>query len=319
MGNSPNGLALAYQALVEAGGSDQQTANFEAVLAHMSQGVCMFDSEQQLILCNRQYMDIYQLPESLAKPGVTLREILQSRIAQGNFPKIEPEVYIDDRMQAVINATPHTALHELRDGRVIAVGHEPMANGGWLTTHDDVSKIFSLQKEIIHLAFHDQVTGLPNRRKLHDVLTGALKRRETVNHFALLYIDLDDFKQVNDTLGHAAGDSVLSKVADRLMRCITVTDLVARIGGDEFAIVLNSVVGIQDVEEFADKVIAAISAPQVIQKQSVKVGASIGIVHFHGQELTCDDMLKGADTAMYSAKRSGGRCCNTFAPHLSEL
>lgn len=281
-----------------------RSASFETVLAHMSQGVCMFDAEQRLVVCNHRYLEIYGIAEGLLQPGVTLREVLERRINAGNVPMMSAEDYIADRMKAVRDAVPHSAIHRLRDGRMIAVGHQPMADGGWLTTHDDVTQIYTLQQEIAHLAYHDQLTELPNRRKLNEALDEALVC--SGRRFALMLMDLDGFKTINDSLGHSAGDRLLQAVGRRLRRCIRDGDLVARIGGDEFAILCAEGESRREVSRLAQRVVRDIAAPFVIDGLPQHVRASIGIAVAQCARTDRDELLRHADMAMYEAKRTGG-------------
>jgi diguanylate cyclase (GGDEF)-like protein/PAS domain S-box-containing protein len=160
-----------------------------------------------------------------------------------------------------------------------------------------------------HLANHDPLTGLPNRRLFFARTHGALARARRIGQpLALLFIDLDGFKPVNDRLGHDAGDQVLRVTAERLTGCLRASDLVARIGGDEFTVLLEGAGSVADVERIADKLIHAVSAEITLGRQTLSVGASIGIALFPQDADDAQDLLKAADDALYRAKHAGRGC-----------
>jgi len=165
-----------------------------------------------------------------------------------------------------------------------------------------------LHAELLRAARHDDLTGLPNRRLFADRLASALTRAErNGRHLALLYVDLDDFKQVNDTQGHAAGDALLRETALRLTACVRETDTVARLGGDEFVLILDEIHGPDDAAAVAAKIRNAMTPPVAIGDQALPMRASIGIACYpeHGTDAT--QLMKHADATMYRDKRTGER------------
>jgi len=171
---------------------------------------------------------------------------------------------------------------------------------------EDITELKRLQDQMAHMAHHDQLTGLPNRFLFLDRLGQMLaqaKRRDT--SFAVLYLDLDDFKAVNDTRGHAAGDSLLTAVAQRLMGCVRETDTVSRMGGDEFTILLADIHDMADVERIVDMILKAISNPFTIGEVECSVGVSIGVAIYPLDGLDTDPLLSAADTALYKVKAEG--------------
>lgn len=281
-------------------------SHFEAILSHMSQGVCLFDGAHRLVVCNQKYVDIYELPPQLAQPGTHIKDLLWGRIHHGNFPEMDPQDYIENRMQAVYDKQDRTEIHHMRNGRVIAVGHRPMQDGGWLTTHEDITELYALQKDIRHLAYHDPLTDLPNRVSLGEELDRALARSREGEAFALLFLDLDGFKQVNDVHGHSAGDQLLVAAARRLRNCVRTSDMVARLGGDEFAIVQSSRAIPDDAEALAQRIISELSKPFDFDGMKFEISTSIGISFAAGRVVSRDEILIEADSAMYEAKRAGG-------------
>ena len=183
---------------------------------------------------------------------------------------------------------------------------EPAIRGIVLTTRD-VTERENLRLELAHRATHDDLTGLPNRALFADRLQHALARRPETDLLdrAVLFLDLDGFKTVNDSLGHLAGDEVLRAVADRLLACLRAADTVARLGGDEFAVVLEDVRGLPQVEEVADRILEAVARPIPVSGQEMQLTASLGIA-IARPDVSPEDLLREADNAMYLAKRRGG-------------
>lgn len=171
---------------------------------------------------------------------------------------------------------------------------------------EDITELKRLQAELDHMARHDVLTGLPNRALFRDRLEQALmqsKRRKTA--CALLYLDLDGFKPVNDTYGHETGDALLVAVARRLQECVRESDTVARMGGDEFTVVLTNLNDGQSVERISHALLASLSNPFVIDRTSVTIGASIGVSVYPGDGTTVNELLSAADGAMYRVKNQG--------------
>jgi len=185
----------------------------------------------------------------------------------------------------------------------------------FIAVKEDITERKRLDERIRHMALHDNLTGLPNRRLFRDRINQCIARaRRNKKTFALLYIDLDGFKPVNDTLGHEAGDEVLKKVAERLKICMRESDTASRVGGDEFVAILQDIGASEDAELVAQKIITRFSEPFVVCDHKVVVGASIGISVYPTDGTENDVLVKKADAAMYKAKKSGG---NMFMYYLS--
>ncbi len=189
-------------------------------------------------------------------------------------------------------------------------------------THMDITHRKSTEEEIKHLAFYDVLTGLPNRRLLLDRLAHAMASSvRTGGHGALLFIDLDNFKTINDTLGHDEGDKLLSEVAIRLIGCVRVSDTVARLGGDEFVIMLESLdknieQAFKQIEVVGEKILTALNMPYKLTTQDFHNTPSIGVTLFTGHQDSLDELLKRADMAMYQAKAAGRNCLRFFNPAM---
>jgi diguanylate cyclase (GGDEF)-like protein len=278
----------------------------DIALNNMAQGLCMFDAEQKLIVCNERYAQMYDLPAHLAKPGTLLAEILQHRIDLGNFTLPEPGQGVGQMATTIATRTGNTALsQELSDGRVIAVSHQARAAGGWVAVHEDITERRRTEAKIAYLARHDVLTDLPNRMLFREHLEIALGRVQRGEQFGVLCLDLDHFKGVNDTLGHPVGDVLLKAVAQRLRQCVAEGDTVARLGGDEFVVVCPDIVDSETRRDVPRRLLDALCRPIVLEPATVCVTASIGVIEA-GEEADPTDLIRGADAAMYRAKRAGG-------------
>jgi diguanylate cyclase (GGDEF)-like protein len=215
---------------------EQVNGRLDVALNNMTHGLCMFNAHRQLIVCNDTYGRMYDLPPALVEPGTAYQRIYDHRIKIGNGSLATPEEIAAEAANGSADG-PCAFTQELMDGRIIAISQQPMPDGGWVAVHEDVTERRRAEAKIAYLARHDTVTGLPNRVKFREHLEQNFANLREEQKFAVLCLDLDHFKQVNDTLGHPVGDQLLKCVAERLHSCIQDTDLVARIGGDEFAIV----------------------------------------------------------------------------------
>ncbi len=192
------------------------------------------------------------------------------------------------------------------------------AVGGIVINHRDVTERKVLEAQLTRQAFHDALTGLPNRALFTDRVSHALRRRARQHRgVVVLFVDLDDFKAINDSLGHQAGDRVLQEVGERLRTTVRPGDTVARLGGDEFAFLLEDVADPRDADDVADRVATALAAPMAVGGVEVALRASVGIA-LAGDGDAAADLLRDADTAMYTAKARGGGAYERFAPAMRE-
>jgi diguanylate cyclase (GGDEF)-like protein len=205
---------------------------------------------------------------------------------------------------------------ETPDRRSIQVVNEPLADGGWVATHEDITERRRADERITHLAHYDALTDLPNRASFHETLKQELARIAPDEQLAVLYIDIDQFKSVNDTLGHLIGDELLRSVAVSLSRCVRATDFVARLGGDEFAIVQTAVKTPDEVTDLLTQVFDAIREPFECLGHQVTTDASIGVALAPQHGVDLDQILKNADLAMYAAKSAGRRTYRFFEPEM---
>ncbi|MGY8710429.1 EAL domain-containing protein [Bradyrhizobium sp. 18BD] len=277
----------------------------------MTQGLLMFDQDERLIVCNRRYIEMYRLSTDIVKPGAYFRNVIQHRYDAGSFEG-DVDAYCDGILASVDQT--HSAIVETADGRLIEIKNQPATAGGWLATHDDVTARIRADERIAHMAHYDALTDLPNRVLMRSHLERRVAELAEGKPFAILYIDVDEFKGVNDSLGHEVGDELLRQVANRLRACVSGNDLVARLGGDEFAIIKAGTSDQAELAALADNILKALRTPVNCKGQEIPTDASIGIAIApeHGDNL--DDLLKRADLAMYAAKTEGRGTFRIFVP-----
>jgi diguanylate cyclase (GGDEF)-like protein/PAS domain S-box-containing protein len=279
----------------------------------MTQGLLLFDSKQQLIICNKRYLEMYGLSADVVKPGCTFREVIAHRKETGSFVGD-----IDHYLNVVLRDITHRNVMVIStpDGRSIQVVNEPVADGGWLATHEDITERRRAEERITHLAHYDALTDLPNRTLFHERLKRELSHLAPGRQLAVLYIDIDEFKSVNDSLGHMIGDELLKSVAASLAACVRKSDFVARLGGDEFAIVQTGIEDTDDVMRLVSRIFEAIRSPYHCLGHQVTTDASIGIALAPQDGSDIDQILKNADLAMYAAKGAGRRTYRFFEPDM---
>ena len=283
----------------------QQNLRLDAALGNMVQGLAMFDAEQRLVIANEQYAQMYGLSCDQVRPGTTLRQILEYRIAAGYCPGRSPEDLLRATLRRMLGKPSTHYVTELHDGRYIAVSAQTMSDGGTVTTHQDITEQRRSEAKIAHMALHDSLTGLPNRVLLNEQLEHAIARGKRGELVAVHLLDLDHFKSVNDTLGHPVGDKLLQMVADRLRPLVRETDTVARMGGDEFAVVQMGIEEPADATSLALRIIDSVGAPYEIDSQLVVIGVSVGIAICPNDGDTPAQLMRNADLALYRAKGNG--------------
>ncbi|KAB2917448.1 MAG: EAL domain-containing protein [Hyphomicrobiaceae bacterium] len=293
-----------------------QNLQLDAALNNMVQGLAMFDSELRIVVANARYADMYGLTMEQVRPGMTLRQILERCVANGLYADENIDRYLRTAVKRMTNKKSSHHVSELADGRCIAVSVQPLADGGTVTTHQDITEQRRSEAKIVYMALHDTLTGLPNRVLLNDQLEHALIRAKRGEIVATHMLDLDHFKQVNDTLGHPAGDKLLKMVAARLRKLVRESDTVARMGGDEFAIVQVAISDAADATTLAHRIIENLSEPYEIDGQQVVIGTSVGIAVGPNDGLRTDDLLRNADLALYRAKSDGRATLRFFEPEM---
>jgi diguanylate cyclase (GGDEF)-like protein len=277
---------------------------FEHAISTMPQGICLYDAQDRLQLVNEQFCKIYNQPTARLRIGMSLYEILSDSCAIGNYPGRTVDDIYSARKAFIDRREKGTFLQELGDGRLIAIHHQPLDDGGWVCTYEDVTERRRAEAQVEFLAHHDGLTRLPNRRLFNTRLDAALKAVNDGLACALLCLDLDGFKGVNDQLGHAAGDALLQEVAERLKQCVRKDDTAARLGGDEFAIILPNASVVEAVE-IAERITASLSGSYSLGIfGKAKIGVSIGIACAPEHAAEADDLMLLADKALYAAKHT---------------
>jgi diguanylate cyclase (GGDEF)-like protein len=289
---------------------EQLSRWFEIALNNMGRGLSMFDADQRLIVCNKRYREIFGLLEALTKPGTPFADIVRYHVKSetgSDSPKdIENErKWIASHVAEMRLGKSFSSTRHLKDGRTILVSNQPLPDGGWVDLQEDITEKCQAENKISWLARHDTLTELANRFHFREQLRDTLHQLEAGASFALHWIDLDHFKEVNDRLGHPVGDALLKSVAKRLRNVVRGPDIVARLGGDEFAIIQRGITAPAQAAHLAGRIVKSISDPHYILGHDVRVGASVGVALAPRDGEHADELIKKADIALYEAKEAG--------------
>lgn len=279
-----------------------QNLRFQAAIDHLPVGLSMFDAEERLIICNPAYRAIYDLDDVLTHPGTPFSDIIFRHEADQSDGPLN--AWMAAHRQRLIGGEDFTDIQELSDGRTIAVRVGPIPDGGWVDVQEDITERSRQQAKIIHMAQHDLLTGLPNRAMLEERIEHAISLAVGDQRTAVLFLDLDRFKEVNDTLGHRVGDGLLKAVADRLRGCVRQDDIIARVGGDEFVVVQRTSDPSNEAAALALRIIDTINAPYDIDGHRFVIGISVGIA-LADKEASGETVLMQADLALYRSKNEG--------------
>ncbi len=311
---------LGQQELIE-----QLNLRFEAALNNMVRGLTMFDADKNLVVCNEQFRKIYDLSKDNCYAGVSLHDLLVERASRENLSPEERDKYVAKWFAVHSDMMGRRKRAELEflmsNGRMILITYEPMSDGGCVAIHEDITDKRRKDEKINRLARRDSLTGVANRYCFCEQLDRQIELCAQGEGFAVHLIDLDHFKDVNDTLGHAVGDVLLRLAAARIKKSMRKGDFVARLGGDEFAVIQTGI-GKMGVESetnalaAANRLIEILSSPFHIQGQSILIGASIGVVTGACNFNSCDEVIKRADIALYRAKDEGRGVAVLFRQEL---
>jgi diguanylate cyclase (GGDEF)-like protein len=291
-----------------------QNFQFDTAINNMSQGLCFFDADHRLMVCNDRYAEMYDLPRDRVGPGTPLTEIVELGFEAGSIPEMSREEYLHWRTNVAISGEPSDRIIEMRNGRTFKIRHRPLPDLGWVATHEDITEQRQAEIKIAHMAHHDALTDLANRVLLNERLESALATFRDGEMIAVHHLDLDQFKAVNDTFGHPAGDQLLKIVAERLRGLVRTTDTIARMGGDEFVVLQAPIADPTEASALAQAIIELMSMPYDLNGHQAVVGASIGIAVSPGDGSSCDNLLRNADLALYRAKADGRGTFRFFEP-----
>jgi diguanylate cyclase (GGDEF)-like protein/PAS domain S-box-containing protein len=297
-------LALADERERAARILNMQEHRFDTALQNLVQGLLMVDRDGKVLVVNRRFCQLAGLPPDVATPGMSYDDLTTLVVSRGNVPDEDMTELRRRRREAASRTSRSSFVWEISDGRSFTVTHQPMREG-WLTTYEDITERRAAEARIAHLAHHDALTGLPNRVLFHETLEHGLAFSRRGHLLALHCLDLDQFKAVNDTLGHPIGDGLLQAVARRLRQELREMDTVARLGGDEFAIVQTGIASPLDATALADRLIEMMEVPFEIEGHQIVINTSIGIAFAPQDGLDTDELLKNADLALYRAKFDG--------------
>ncbi|RZN07099.1 bifunctional diguanylate cyclase/phosphodiesterase [Bradyrhizobium genosp. SA-3] len=280
----------------------RQQIVLDSALENMSQGLCMFDADGKIMLFNERYAAMLRRTDILLT-GRLLIDVLREEQAKGQWQGDAEEFFA--RLVADAREGRTTTDVVNRFGRSIRVVNQPMQGGGWVATFEDITEWLEAQAKISHMARHDALTSLPNRVLFHEQLEQGLRRTRSGDQLAVLCLDLDHFKDINDSLGHPIGDALLKEVGRRLKTTVGEHDTVARLGGDEFAVVQIGRSEETAARSLAGRLVEVISAPYEIDDHQIVIGVSIGIALAPQDGNNPDELLKNADLALYRAKADG--------------
>ena len=278
----------------------------DAALNNMLQGMMVWGPDDRLRLVNRRYFVLCGLPPDGIAPGMTVQEVIEAEMRHALHPDKDANELIADIKARTLNKHASQIEVAMRPGLFVRIASQPMADGGAVVTFEDMTEKRRDEEQISFMARHDALTGLANRTLFQEHMDTAVAQLGEGQQSAVLCLDLDHFKEVNDTLGHAAGDELLRQVAGRLRDCVRHGDLIARLGGDEFAIVVASeATGSGHAESLAARLVEAISAPYEVLGHNIIIGTSIGIAIAEPGAVGTEH-LRRADVALYRAKEERG-------------
>ncbi len=298
----------------------QTNLHFATALTNMRQGVLMCESDLRVVVINRRFFEIYNMDPDCLAPNSSFRDVVVASVAAGNHPGRTVDDVVAERLPMLQGGIPTNLITTTAIGREVAISFEPMPEGGWIVTCDDITERHRTEQQVAFLAWHDGLTKLPNRVLFQDRLEQALAQAERGKGFALLFLDLDRFKAVNDTFGHPIGDMLLCEVASRLRDLVRDGDTVARLGGDEFAILQVGVTAASNATVLARRVVQILAQPYELDGKPVSIGTSIGIaVVPSGGGGHPTQLLKEADLALYAAKREGRGTWCFFEPSMDAM
>ena len=301
---SANLHRIFMQALIAREREAALAGQFDTALNNMPHGLCMFRVDGQLAVMNHRFSEIMNLPEDLTRGGASASAIIAACVSAHSISVASGEMILAEiessQAKDIVTADP-----DVERDRSLSWTFQPMADGGAVVLLEDITERRNAEARISHLARYDELTTLPNRVNFRDEIGRLLAIQRGVGQLsALLFVDLDQFKQVNDTLGHPCGDQLLCAVANRLREMLRPEDFVARFGGDEFVVFQQNINSHEDAAVLARRIVDRLSERYRIDNHLVEIGASVGIA-MTSPGVSADTLLKNADLALYRAKADG--------------
>jgi diguanylate cyclase (GGDEF)-like protein len=297
--------AIFVKALTSSFRESALAGQFDTALNNMPHGLCMFGADGRLAVMNHRFGEMMVLSDDLVHRGASAPDIIAACISAGSISSASAKMILaeieNSQARDIITTDPDIAR-----GRSLSWTFQPMAGGGAVVLLEDITERRNAEARISHLARYDELTALPNRLNFRDEIERLLAvPHDAVQLSALLFVDLDQFKQVNDTLGHPCGDQLLCAVADRLREMLRPEDFVARFGGDEFVVFQQNIRSNEDAAGLARRIVDRLSERYKIGNHLVEIGASVGIAMTAPPGISADTLLKNADMALYRAKADG--------------
>jgi diguanylate cyclase (GGDEF)-like protein len=290
---------------------------FDTALNNMPHGLCMFRADGRLAVMNHRFSEMMELPDDFVERGLSASDIVDACVLAGSISAVSGRIILSEIESSQARDIVTTDPDPIR-GRSLSWTFQPMAGGGAVVLLEDITERRNAEAKISHLARYDELTALPNRVNFRDEIESLLRaRREADQLSALLFIDLDQFKQVNDTLGHPCGDQLLCLVADRLREMLRPEDFVARFGGDEFVVFQQNIHSNEAAAVLARRIVDRLSERYKIDNHLVEIGASVGIA-MTSPDISADTLLKNADMALYRAKADGRGTFCFFRDELAQ-
>ena len=292
-------------------------SQFDTALNNMPHGLCMFRADGTLAVMNHRFSEMMNLPDGMVDRRTGAADIVDACVRAGSISAASGRIILaeieDSQARDIITTDPDIAR-----GRSLSWTFQPMAGGGAVVLLEDITERRNAEARISHLARYDELTALPNRVNFRDEIERLLNApREPDQLSALLFVDLDQFKQVNDTLGHPCGDQLLCLVAERMREMLRPEDFVARFGGDEFVVFQQNIRSAEDAAGLARRIVDSLSERYKIDNHLVEIGASVGIA-MTSPGVSADTLLKNADMALYKAKADGRGTFCFFREELAQ-
>jgi diguanylate cyclase (GGDEF)-like protein len=297
--------SIFVKALLSSERESALAGQFDTALNNMPHGLCMFSNDGRLAVMNHRFSDMMRLGDDLIQRGASAPDIVAAGVSAGTISAASGKLIVSEidnsQVGYITTADPNSA-----SGRALSWTFQPMAGGGTVVLLEDITERRNAEARISHLARYDELTALPNRVNFRDEMERLLGiSHDEARLSALLFVDLDQFKQVNDTLGHPCGDELLCAVADRLREMLRPEDFVARFGGDEFVVFQQNIKSEEDAAGLARRIVDRLSERYEIDNHLVEIGASVGIAMTSPPGISADTLMKNADMALYRAKADG--------------
>jgi diguanylate cyclase (GGDEF)-like protein len=294
---------ILFEAVVATHNVTEIANRFDTALNNMPHGLCMFDAERRLVVANERFLQLLRVDPSREWRGAASGALVREATRQGAFEAPDVDDLAENIERRIASPQRTTLSTETRDAQSLQFTFQPMDTGGCVVLVEDITERRNAEAKIERLASYDALTGLANRALFQRTFEEVLGKDGA---YAVHFIDLDQFKRVNDTLGHPCGDALLCAVADRLRAIVRQTDYISRFGGDEFVLLQPILKGRHEqVGDMASRIIARLSEPYHIAGHEIVIGASIGIAIAPNDGAEFDELLKSADMALYAAKAEG--------------